>query len=85
MLEKILLKVISSSNYSWPGHVVQTYNNICQTCKFSDLIVKFRAQQYLPVVHVSRVGLLPKPKEGKITGWGFESGFVEIKYDVVIC
>ena len=67
MLEKILLKAISSSNYSWPGHVVQTYNNIRQTCKFFDLIVKFRAQQYLPVVYVSRVDLLPKPKEGKIT------------------
>ena len=67
MLEKTLLKAISSSNYSWPGHVVQTYNNIRQTCKFFDLILKFRAQHYLPVVYVSRVDLLPKPKEGKIT------------------
>ena len=67
MLENILLKAISSSNYSWSGHVVQTYSNIRQTCKFFDLIVKFRAQQYLPVVYVSRVDLLPKPKEGKIT------------------
>ena len=67
MLEKILLKAISSSNYSRPGHVVQTYSNIRQTCKFFDLIVKFHAKQYLPVVHVSRVDLLPKPKEGKIT------------------
>ena len=65
MLEKTLLKAISSSNYSWPGHVVQTYNNIRQTCKFFDLTMKFRAQQYLPVVNVSRVDLLPKPKEGR--------------------
>ena len=58
---------ISSSNYSWPGHVVQTYNNIRHICKFFDLIVKFRARQYLTVVYVSRNNLLPKPKEGKIT------------------
>ena len=67
MLEKFLSKAISSSNYSCPGHVVQTYNIICQTCKFFDLIVKSCAQQYLPVVYVSRVDLLPKPKEGKVT------------------
>ena len=66
MLEKILLKAISSSNYSCPGHIVQTYNNICQTCRFCDLIMKFRAQQYLPVVYVSRVDLLPKLKKGRI-------------------
>ena len=35
-------------------------------CRFCDLIVKFRAQQYLPVVYVSRVDLLPKLKEGRI-------------------
>ena len=29
--------------------------------------MKFSAQQYLPVVYVLRVDLLPKPKEGKIT------------------
>ena len=67
MLEKILLKAISSCSYSWPGHVVQTYNNIRQTCKFFDLIMKLRAQQYLPVVYVLRVDLLSKPKEGNIT------------------
>ena len=50
-----------------PSRVVQTYNNICQTCKFFALTVKFRSQKYLPVVYVSRVDLLPKPKEGKIT------------------
>ena len=66
MLEKILLKAISSSNYSRAGHVVQTYNNICQSCKFFDLTVKFHAQQYLPVMYASRVDLLPKPKEGRI-------------------
>ena len=29
--------------------------------------MKFSVQQYLPVVYVLRVDLLPKPKEGKIT------------------
>ena len=66
MLEKILLKAISSSNYSRASHFVQTYNNIRQSCKFFELTVKFRAQQYLPVMYVLKVDLLPKPKEGRI-------------------
>ena len=67
MLEKFLLKAISSSHCSWTGHVVQTSNNIRRTCKSFDLMVKFLAQQYLPVVYVSRVDLLPKPIEGWTT------------------
>ena len=47
-----------------PSHFVQTNNNIREACNLFDLIVKFRTQQYVPMVYISRVDLLPKLRLG---------------------
>ena len=63
MLEKIYHQAIIHGLAMLLKHSISFIKNLGSF----DLIVKFRAQQYLLVVYISRVDLLPKPKEGRIT------------------